>query len=252
MAGAALPSWRTSQGVPGMARSRRDACERPGLCRAQCDRWRNHQRGPGRAAAGASAPRRAASLAFFIEELERFPGVCAGGCTSAAHRAGGAGDRARSPARARASPLRAHSSSATPPTSSTRSPARASVRHSAAQSWWRAQHRPALAGPRRGGMIARSAAYRRARWRTFAGKWAVERLIGYAMMVPGLFDHAVARIGRRRGMADTLVGVTGAVLPGPRRAQSAASSRGWCCDRTPSTRHTSASSSGASRPASPS
>lgn len=56
-------------------------------------------------------------------------------------------------------------------------------------------------------------AYRRARWRRFAGKWAVERLIGYSMMVPGLFDHAVARIGRRRGMADTLVGVTGAVLP---------------------------------------
>ena len=55
--------------------------------------------------------------------------------------------------------------------------------------------------------------YRRARWRRFAGKWAVERLIGYAMTVPGLFDHAVARIGRRRGMADTLVGVTGAVLP---------------------------------------
>jgi flavin-dependent dehydrogenase len=55
--------------------------------------------------------------------------------------------------------------------------------------------------------------YRRARRRRFAGKWAVERLIGYAMTVPGLFDHAVARIGRRRGMADTLVGVTGAVLP---------------------------------------
>lgn len=55
--------------------------------------------------------------------------------------------------------------------------------------------------------------YRGARWRRFAGKWAVERLIGYSMMVPGLFDHAVARIGRRRGMADTLVGVTGAVLP---------------------------------------
>ena len=61
--------------------------------------------------------------------------------------------------------------------------------------------------------IARWPAYRRARWRRFAGKWAVERLIGYSMMVPGLFDHAVARIGRRRGMADTLVGVTGAVLP---------------------------------------
>ena len=57
------------------------------------------------------------------------------------------------------------------------------------------------------------ARYRRARRQRVAGKWAVERLIGYAMTVPGLFDHAVARIGRRRGMADTLVGVTGAVLP---------------------------------------
>ena len=62
-------------------------------------------------------------------------------------------------------------------------------------------------------LIARSPVYRRARRRRFAGKWAVERLIGYAMMVPGLFDRAVARIGRRRGMADTLIGVTGAVLP---------------------------------------
>ncbi len=55
--------------------------------------------------------------------------------------------------------------------------------------------------------------YRARRRKRFAGKWTVERLIGYAMLVPGLFDHAVARIGRRRGMADTLVGVTGAVLP---------------------------------------
>ncbi|MCU0621577.1 MAG: FAD-dependent monooxygenase, partial [Gemmatimonadales bacterium] len=57
------------------------------------------------------------------------------------------------------------------------------------------------------------AAYRRARWRTFAGKWAVERLIGTAMAWPALFDHAVRRIGRRRGMADTLVGVTGDLVP---------------------------------------
>lgn len=73
----------------------------------------------------------------------------------------------------------------------------------------------ALGGARgNGAAIDRGLAdYRRARRRRFAGKWAVERLIGYSMMVPGLFDHAVARIGRRRGMADTLVGVTGAVLP---------------------------------------
>ncbi|HEX5818562.1 MAG TPA: FAD-dependent oxidoreductase [Gemmatimonadales bacterium] len=56
-------------------------------------------------------------------------------------------------------------------------------------------------------------AYRQLRRRTFAGKWAVERLIGWSMEWPALFDHAVRRIGRRRGMADTLVGVTGEIRP---------------------------------------
>jgi menaquinone-9 beta-reductase len=51
------------------------------------------------------------------------------------------------------------------------------------------------------------------RRRVFAGKWAVERLIGYAMWFPGLFDRAVARLGRRAGMADTLIGVTGDFVP---------------------------------------
>lgn len=55
--------------------------------------------------------------------------------------------------------------------------------------------------------------YRRLRLARFAGKWAVERMIGYAMEFPSLFNRAVERIGRRRGMADTLVNVTGAVLP---------------------------------------
>lgn len=55
--------------------------------------------------------------------------------------------------------------------------------------------------------------YRSERRRQLLGKWAVERLIGYAMMAPALFDHAVQRIGHRPGMADTLVGVTGRVLP---------------------------------------
>jgi hypothetical protein len=32
------------------------------------------------------------------------------------------------------------------------------------------------------------------------------------MLAPALFDRAVGRLGRR-GLADTLVGVTGAVLP---------------------------------------
>jgi geranylgeranyl reductase family protein len=55
--------------------------------------------------------------------------------------------------------------------------------------------------------------YRRLRVRAFAGKWVVERLIGWSMEWPALFDHAVRRIGRRRGMADTLVGVTGELRP---------------------------------------
>ena len=57
------------------------------------------------------------------------------------------------------------------------------------------------------------AGYGRARRRAFAGKWAVERLIGYGMLFPALFDRAVARLGRRAGMADTLIGVTGDFVP---------------------------------------
>ena len=57
------------------------------------------------------------------------------------------------------------------------------------------------------------APYRRARRATFAGKWAVERLIGYGMWFPRLFDRAVGRVGRRPGMADTLIGVTGDFVP---------------------------------------
>jgi len=60
------------------------------------------------------------------------------------------------------------------------------------------------------------APYRRARRRAFAGKWAVERLIGYGMLCPALFDRAVERLGRRAGMADTLIGVTGDFLPARR------------------------------------
>jgi flavin-dependent dehydrogenase len=60
---------------------------------------------------------------------------------------------------------------------------------------------------------ARLAPYRRARRLAFAGKWAVERLIGYGMLCPALFDRAVDRLGRRAGMADTLIGVTGDFVP---------------------------------------
>jgi hypothetical protein len=38
-------------------------------------------------------------------------------------------------------------------------------------------------------------------------------MIGYGMTFPSLFDRAVARLGRREGMADTLIGVTGDFVP---------------------------------------
>jgi hypothetical protein len=54
--------------------------------------------------------------------------------------------------------------------------------------------------------------YVRARRRAFRGKWAVERVIGYAMLAPALFDRAVARL-ERHGLAHTLIGVTGDFVP---------------------------------------
>lgn len=58
----------------------------------------------------------------------------------------------------------------------------------------------------------RLAPYARARRQAFLGKWAVERLVGYGMLAPALFDRAIARIGRR-GLADTFIGVTGDFVP---------------------------------------
>ena len=53
---------------------------------------------------------------------------------------------------------------------------------------------------------------RQDRRRAFFGKWAVERAIGYAMLAPALFDRAVERL-ERRGLAHTLIGVTGDFVP---------------------------------------
>jgi len=71
---------------------------------------------------------------------------------------------------------------------------------------------PALERP---GIVDRAALapYAAARRRAMVGKWAVERMIGYGMLLPGLFDRAIARLGSRAGLADTLVGVTGDLLP---------------------------------------
>ena len=57
----------------------------------------------------------------------------------------------------------------------------------------------------------RLARYRTLRRQRFLGKWIIERLIGYAMLSPALFDRVVARL-ERRGMANTLIGVTGDFL----------------------------------------
>ena len=61
--------------------------------------------------------------------------------------------------------------------------------------------------------VDRLGQYHHRRRRVFAGKWLVERMIGYGMTFPALFDRAVARLGRRRGMAHTLIGVTGDFVP---------------------------------------
>lgn len=63
---------------------------------------------------------------------------------------------------------------------------------------------------RQPGAITRAhlASYRAERRRAFLGKWIVERMIGYSMLAPALFDRAIGRL-ERRGMADTLIGVTG-------------------------------------------
>jgi flavin-dependent dehydrogenase len=60
---------------------------------------------------------------------------------------------------------------------------------------------------------ARLRGYAEARRRAFAGTWSVERLIGYGMLWPDLFNRAVRLLGRRPGMADTLIGVSGDCLP---------------------------------------
>jgi flavin-dependent dehydrogenase len=57
------------------------------------------------------------------------------------------------------------------------------------------------------------ASYRQRRRQAFLGKWVVERLIGYGMYFPALFDRAVGRLGARPEMAHTLIGVTGDCVP---------------------------------------
>jgi len=66
----------------------------------------------------------------------------------------------------------------------------------------------ASAAPR----AARLAPYQARRRAEFIGKWVIERMIGWGMLAPRLFDRAVERI-ERRGLAHTLIGVTGDFIP---------------------------------------
>jgi flavin-dependent dehydrogenase len=67
----------------------------------------------------------------------------------------------------------------------------------------------ALPGPVSAARLAGYAARRRTE---FLGKWIIERMIGWGMVAPRLFDRAIGRI-ERRGWADTLIGVTGDFIP---------------------------------------
>jgi flavin-dependent dehydrogenase len=55
--------------------------------------------------------------------------------------------------------------------------------------------------------------YQHMRRRVFAGKWILERLIGWSMYFPKLFERGVERIGRRDEMASVLIGVAGGFVP---------------------------------------
>ncbi len=67
----------------------------------------------------------------------------------------------------------------------------------------------------RAGPITRStlAPYARARRAAFAGKWALERLIGLGVGWPTLAERVVGRLARRPDLADLLVGATGNFVP---------------------------------------
>ena len=58
--------------------------------------------------------------------------------------------------------------------------------------------------------------YVRARRREFAGKWALERLIGLGVGWPALTERVVRRLARRPDLADLLVGATGNFVPARR------------------------------------
>ena len=66
----------------------------------------------------------------------------------------------------------------------------------------------------RTGAVPRAALaeYRARRRERFAGQWAVERLVGWGMFLPALFDRAVRNLGAR-DLGHVFIGVTGDILP---------------------------------------
>jgi flavin-dependent dehydrogenase len=56
-------------------------------------------------------------------------------------------------------------------------------------------------------------AWERSRRDEFRGKWRVERLVGTAVGMPMIFNHAARSLARQRDMADLLVGVAGDFVP---------------------------------------
>jgi len=56
-------------------------------------------------------------------------------------------------------------------------------------------------------------AYEQARRDTFGGKWMVERIIGAAVACPAILNRAARGLALRKDLADTIVGVTGDVVP---------------------------------------
>jgi flavin-dependent dehydrogenase len=55
-----------------------------------------------------------------------------------------------------------------------------------------------------------------ARRREFRGKWAVERIVSWAVAHPRVFNHVAKRLARKPALADILVGVTGDFVPASR------------------------------------
>jgi flavin-dependent dehydrogenase len=55
--------------------------------------------------------------------------------------------------------------------------------------------------------------YEQARKQVFGGKWRVEQLIGLAVSMPPLLNHAARVLSRDRDLADLLIGVTGDFVP---------------------------------------